>query len=168
MLQDVPTDMALLVLGRLQPLDVLRAMMACRCLRTLGARCGTWARMRRHSGLPPPRPRAIKLKTDYDIVMARACKMCFRYVRDRHGFCDECRRYNHPVYLSYMNIGRMEKAAAGLQRRRRRLQAKMRDMEETERIVSGNLKSLRQARLELPHSAEARKYCRVYSCRSST
>ena len=96
-MEKLPPELMHRVMDELALMHLLQLMSTCRSLYGTGRADHRWTSLRLSRELPPPKPKAQKLKTDYDIVqnfMRHACGLCLRRPRGIHGVCRDCRAHN--------------------------------------------------------------------------
>ena len=86
----LPQELQERIIDVLSPVDVKRFMQICRAARALGKRAMVWTTVREAQRLPPPKKRATKYKTDYDIVTRDMCRLCWKLPSGDHNICYMC------------------------------------------------------------------------------
>ncbi len=114
----LPEELQAHIVDMLSPVDVKRFMQTCRAVRSLGRRAKVWTAVRETHRLPPPRKRATKYKTDYDIVTRDTCKLCWEIPPQQHNMCCAC--YANDAVL-YKNAYVIKRAAFTLQQDKKEL-----------------------------------------------
>ena len=91
-LEALPEELQSTIVDMLAPSDVKRFMQTCRAGRALGRRAKVWTTMREQHGLPSPKARATKYKTDHDVVARILCRLCWerRSLAIKHNICSTC------------------------------------------------------------------------------
>ena len=124
-LVELPDELLTVVLDKLRPRHLFRAMLACRRLWNLGRLCLTWDTQRASGVYPAPKRSAKVYKTSFDIVTRRCCKMCWRGARDDFGFCRSCRLCPSRLAVRYYNLRKSRVLVAGLNRRLAKLRGQL-------------------------------------------
>ena len=98
-MEDLPADLIMAIMRKLPVRSLQRLRATCRDHRNIGRHCRIWGCLREVHGLPPPRPKAIKYKTDFDRVLPILCRVCWvQKYTSYHGqplwICRHCADWN--------------------------------------------------------------------------
>ena len=139
----LPRELQEIVVEMLPPADVKRLMLTCREGAELGRRAGVWTELRQLCGLPPPRPRATKFKTDHDVVAPHLCRLCWAHDNHNciHGVCRWCRWEHSTLAKNICLVDVTTRQLGNARKARRVIQGAIRATEDTMdacRVLSQN------------------------------
>ena len=104
----LPEELQAAIVDMMLPDDVKRFMQTCRAGRVLGRQARVWTVLREQHGLPPPKARATKYKTDHDVVARTLCRLCWQRAARSHHICRECIFESPGLWASFVAFGQAE------------------------------------------------------------